>query len=398
MLDLVEARGNRAGADAFQQRRHRRGVAEPRAVIDVVGAEARAHELLEEIGFLVRPLGGAETGERAGSVPVPNLPQTRRRNVERLVPAGFAKLGEGVSRVDVDIGRFRRVFPADQRRRQPVPVIHVVEAEAALDAEPAVVGRAVLAVDPEDLVVLDVEGELAADAAVGADAVDLLGGLLLADLLGGHQRAGGAGLDAFAAGDAGALAHRIVEVEDDLVARAPAGHADHVVDLYFAAGADAARAMDAGVQVDGHRRVSEVGSRGLPRFEAARREPHGSRPVPELARRVVAGFGRRLIGEQQLHHHVAGAHRALRIDANHHPVRRLADAGGRKNALAFDLHHADPAVAVRPVAGLRRVAEVGNVDPVPLGDLPDCLVRLCGDRPAVEGEADHVAHASSSGK
>ena len=112
----------------------------------------------------------------------------------------------------------------------------------------------------------------------------------------------------------------------------------------------------------------------------------------------MAGLGRGLIGEQQLHHHLAGAHGALRIDANHHAVGRLADAGGREHPLALDVHHADAAVAVRPVARLGRVAEVGNVDPVPLGDLPDGLVRLRGDGAAVEGEADDVAHASSSGK
>ena len=62
---------------------------------------------------------------------------------------------------------------ADQRLGQPVRVVDVVEAEAALDAEPVVVGRPVLAVDRDDAVVLDLIGQLAADAAIGADAVDL---------------------------------------------------------------------------------------------------------------------------------------------------------------------------------------------------------------------------------
>ena len=64
VLALVEGRGHRGRADAFQQRRHRRGVAEPRAVVDVVGAEAGAHQLLEQIGLFVRALGRAEAGER----------------------------------------------------------------------------------------------------------------------------------------------------------------------------------------------------------------------------------------------------------------------------------------------------------------------------------------------
>ena len=67
VLALVEGRRHRRGADAFEQRRHRRGVAQPRAVIDIVGAEAGAHELLEQIGLFVRALGGAEAGERLRS-------------------------------------------------------------------------------------------------------------------------------------------------------------------------------------------------------------------------------------------------------------------------------------------------------------------------------------------
>ena len=49
---------------------------------------------------------------------------------------------------------------------------HVVEAEAALHAQPVLVRRTVLAGDVEQLVVLDVVGELAADAAIRAHAVD----------------------------------------------------------------------------------------------------------------------------------------------------------------------------------------------------------------------------------
>src|SRR3546814_16769610 len=50
------------------QRRHRGGVAEPRAVVHVVGAEGGAYQLLEEIGLLVRALGRAEAGKALGAV------------------------------------------------------------------------------------------------------------------------------------------------------------------------------------------------------------------------------------------------------------------------------------------------------------------------------------------
>ena len=59
-----ERRGHRARADPLHQRRHRRGVAQPGAVVDIVAAEPGAHQLLEEIGLLVRALGRAEPGQR----------------------------------------------------------------------------------------------------------------------------------------------------------------------------------------------------------------------------------------------------------------------------------------------------------------------------------------------
>ena len=78
----------------------------------------------------------------------------------------------GVGRVDIGVV-LRDAVLADQRLGQPVGMVHIVEAEAALDAEPVVVGRPVLALDRDDVVVLDLVGQLAADAAIGADAVDL---------------------------------------------------------------------------------------------------------------------------------------------------------------------------------------------------------------------------------
>ena len=79
ILALVEGRGHRRRADAFEQRRHRRGVAQPRAVIDIVGAETGAHEFLEQIGFFVRALGRAEAGQRLRPVAVADFLQARRR-------------------------------------------------------------------------------------------------------------------------------------------------------------------------------------------------------------------------------------------------------------------------------------------------------------------------------
>ncbi len=99
-------------------------------------------------------------------------------------------------------------------------MVDVIETKATLDAEPVVIGRAVAALGIDDLLVLDLIGDLAADAAERAQRVHLLVGvcdarLVLVEHHRRHQRAGRTGLHAFAAGDAGRLAHRIVEIEHD---------------------------------------------------------------------------------------------------------------------------------------------------------------------------------------
>ena len=87
-------------------------------------------------------------------------------------------------------------------------MMDVVETEAALDAEAVVIGRAVAAFGIDHLFVLDLIGDLTADAAERAERIDLLvrigdAGLVVIEHHRGHQRPGRTGLHAFAAGDAG---------------------------------------------------------------------------------------------------------------------------------------------------------------------------------------------------
>src|SRR5207302_6939714 len=159
-------------------------------------------------------------------------------------------------------------------------------AEAALDAEPVVVGRPVLALDRDDPVVLHLEDQLAADAAIGADALDLaVGGVgvsaVVVDEARRHQRARRTGLHAFAAGDAGRIPHRVVEIEDDLFVVAAPGHADHVVDLDLAARPNAQIALDAGVELHRHRRVAAVGRHRRALREAAVADFERVGPLPQ---------------------------------------------------------------------------------------------------------------------
>ena len=78
------------------------------------------------------------------------------------------------------------------------------------------------------------------------------------------QRAGRARLDTLAAGDARALAHRIVEVEGDPRGVTLAGPADDVVALQVVAGPHATVAQDATVVVDIDHRVRQEPPGHLP--------------------------------------------------------------------------------------------------------------------------------------
>src|SRR6185437_3946739 len=285
--------------------------------------------------------------------------------VERLLPCGFAEMRPRVGRVDLFVRHFRHVL-ADHRLGQALRIADVVEAKAAFHTQALLVGGAITAADIEQLVVFDVIGELAADAAIGAHRVHLAVGEFGAHVLVVYQRrrhqcAGRTGLHAFAAGDAGRAAHWIVEIKHNFFAMAASRHADDVVDLHFAAGADAEIALDAGVEIDRHGDVASVG-RG--HFFALGKtgdvDAHFVGPAPELGLRVMRGRTFRLVGDQKLEHHFARGFGALRDGFDFHAFGRLADTARSQHTLAFDLDHAGAAIAVGAVARLRRITKVRN--------------------------------------
>jgi hypothetical protein len=69
-----------------------------------------------------------------------------------------------------------------------------------------------------------------------------------------------------------------------------------------------------------------------------------------------------------------------------HAFGRLADAARRQHALALDLDHADAAIAVRPVAGLGRIAQVRQLDADAAGGAEDGLAVADVDLAIVEDE------------
>ena len=205
------------------------------------------------------------------------------------------------------------------------------------------------------------------------------------------ERAGRARSDAFAAGHARRLAHRVVEIEGDPGRIALSRAADDVVALDVVAGADAAVAEDARVVVDGDDRVGEVlaatrAARQLGRLLLEAVLPN------EHQQLVVGGRGllrilldRRLVDQQQLGQLRTVAVELGRRGLDLHPVLTRPHAGRRVDARPDidDAHatHADGVVALV-------VAKDRNLDPDLPGGRPDRRALGHGDLLAVDGEAD----------
>src|SRR5438045_8667233 len=244
---------------------------------------------------------------------------------------------------------------ADQGLGEAIGVVHIIEAKAALDAEAVVVGGPVLPLDRNDVVVLDLEGQLAADPAIRADALDLAVGLVakdavLVDKARRHQGARRAGLHAFAASDTGRAAHRFVEIEHDLLAVTAPGHADDVIDLHLAAGAHAQIAVDAGVELHRHRWMAAVGRWRQAARETARANLDRIGPLPEPRLRVMCRGALGLVADPQFEHELARRLGALARGMHLHARSRPPDAGGGQYPLAGDLDQAGAAIASSPIA------------------------------------------------
>jgi len=130
--------GHRAAAQGLDHGDGGRGVAEPRAVVHVVGPESGADQPLEEVILLVRAFGRGEPPDRVGAVPVRGLPQLAGGQRDRLVPGDRAegitvpqqRLRQTVGRGDKLVGGppldaegppAYGVFPVGQRSGQAAP-------------------------------------------------------------------------------------------------------------------------------------------------------------------------------------------------------------------------------------------------------------------------------------
>src|SRR3984957_9693797 len=278
-------------------------------------------------------------------------------------------------------------------------MMDVIKSKPSLDAEPVVIGRAVAAFGVDDLLVLDLISDLTADAAERAQRVDLpirIGdpGLVLIEHHRGHQRTGRTSLHAFATGHTGRFPHRVVEIKHDLGVMIAIGHADHIIDLHFAAGAHAQATLDAGIEIDAHRRMAGV---PLPAFcgrETAFGDLYLFGPVPEFRIRVVGCLTCGLVGDQKLHHHLLRGDRTRAFRLHLHTDAWRALAGRREHALAFDLDHAGAAIAVGSIVRRGRITQMRNFAALAFRHLPDGFADTRLDLLTVELELNDLRSAA----
>ena len=160
-------------------------------VVDVVGFEHRARELLQQVVFFVGGAVGADDADGCAAARVANLFELAGGEADRVFPGGGFELA---------------VCVADERLRKAVGAVNEVEAEAALGAEEVAVDAALVAVvganDLRAVVGLaHAQGNLAAVSAMGADGGDVvhLPGAGFVAVAAAGERAHGADVDAHAA-------------------------------------------------------------------------------------------------------------------------------------------------------------------------------------------------------
>src|SRR3954452_19648647 len=115
----------------------------------------------------------------------------------------------------------------------------------------------------------------------------------------------------------------------------------------------------------------------------------------------MRSLARRLVGDQEFHHHLLRRDGARALGLHLHADARRPLAGRGQNALALDLDHAGAAIAVGPVVRRRRVAQMRNFAALAFCHLPDGLAVDGLDLLAIEFELDlchSAASLNSSGK
>ena len=315
VLHRVEVLGAGGGAVGLPEAVSGGRVANPRAGVDIVVAERGPHHLLHHPHFLVGAAGGGDAADGLAAVPGLRRLQSGCGERNRLLPTHFPpRIGSGL---------------AHHRLGDAILVVGIAPGEAPLDAGVAVVGLAVLVRNhAHHLVALHLGAEGAADAAIGAS-----GGLAavrhtVVDDGFLHQRGGGTGLHAGAAGDA-LRGEEIVGAGGNLGFEPPPVDREGEGALHLGAGTNAARAGDALGRIE-----REVGVRlvlGLPQVVVAigvahLAQAHGASHVLQFTV-AVRGAGEaveRMIGDVELHHAPSHPRHLLGLGPHRHGRARPA--------------------------------------------------------------------------
>ena len=202
VLEVVVAAHRLVRAEGADEGDGRRRHAVPGVRVEVVGAEAAAHQLGRGVALEHRPLAGAEHADRLGALLAQHLLPVRGHGVEGLVPGDrleLAVLGEAA------------VPHPHERAGEPVRPVHDLGKEVALHAvEAAIDLGAHVAMRRHHAPVLHGHHDAAAGAAEAARRLRPFEPQLLAvgdvlrlrrerDVRSGRGRGGGLGLDQFAA-------------------------------------------------------------------------------------------------------------------------------------------------------------------------------------------------------
>ena len=203
-----------------------------------------------------------------------------------------------------------------------------------------------------------------------------------------RERAGGAGLDAFAAAGAVArVAPVVFEIADDAGVDAARGDLPHMRSFHLSADPDAAGAEDAAIVIEDKARVAHVHGQarvvvGIAHVGDAERLRHGLQFA--VAVRDAGGADVVALDEQQLDGHAAILRELCRRGLDGHAVLDGRGAGGQQAVGSGELDHADAACA--DCAEALEIAERGNLLAVGAGRFKNGVALVRGDQLTINAD------------
>ena len=164
---------NRTRANIFKQSCNRRGMTEPRAMINIIGSKASAYQLLHQICFFIRAFSRAEARQCRSAVALFDIHKPFCSFLQRFLPACRAEMGKGGGRVKRKRGVLWNIFPPDKGLGQTFWIMDVIKAIAAFHTEPAVICRPASAIYGNNFIVFNIESQLATYPAIGTNRINL---------------------------------------------------------------------------------------------------------------------------------------------------------------------------------------------------------------------------------